>query len=48
MNADGLERKVKQLESDKADLERKFEETSGKLNEVKVELASTLQGLEDL
>jgi prefoldin subunit 5 len=48
MNAEVFERKVKQLESDKAELERKFEEMSGKYNEVKAELATTLQGLEDL
>jgi prefoldin subunit 5 len=43
-----LERKVKQLESNEADLQRKFEEISGMYNEVKAELAATLQGLEDL
>ncbi len=48
MNSEVHERKVKQLVADKDELERKYEEMSGKYNEVKAELAMTLQGLEDL
>lgn len=48
MGQEIAERKVKQLESDKMELERKYEDMSAKYNEVKSELATTLQGLEDL
>lgn len=41
-------RKAKQLEKEKEDLEKKFEEMVTKYNFVKQELDQTLKGLEDL
>ncbi|KAJ3060543.1 hypothetical protein HDU98_003502 [Podochytrium sp. JEL0797] len=42
------ERKAKQIDSEKVDLEKKYEELQGKYNAVKAELESTLKSLEDM
>jgi tropomyosin len=46
--AEQHERKAKQLESEKAELERLLEEKSAKYNQVKAELDQTLKDLEGL
>ncbi|KAI8803802.1 tropomyosin [Cladochytrium replicatum] len=48
MSAEQFERKSKQLDGEKLDLEKKLEEMTAKYNVVKAELESTLKGLEDL
>jgi tropomyosin len=48
MVAENHERKVKQLEAEKADLEGKFGEMTTKYNKVKAELDQTLKELEGL
>jgi tropomyosin, fungi type len=46
--AETHERKVKQLEAEKADLESKFADMTVKYNKVKAELDQTLKDLEGL
>lgn len=48
MRSEQFERKAKQLESEKFELERRVEDMTTKYNAVKAELATTLQGLEEL
>ncbi|KAJ3406478.1 hypothetical protein HDV05_005971 [Chytridiales sp. JEL 0842] len=48
VHAEHHERKGKQLDSEKGDLEKKYEELQSKYNAIKGELESTLKSLEDL
>ncbi len=48
MQAEQFERKAKQLDAEKAELERKLDDMTQKYTSVKAELQTTLQGLEDL
>ncbi|KAJ3179344.1 hypothetical protein HDU87_002953 [Geranomyces variabilis] len=48
LSSEQAERRAKQLDGEKSDLERRLEDMTQKYNVVKQELDSTLKGLEDL
>jgi hypothetical protein len=48
VHAEHHERKGKQLDTEKIELEKKYEELNVKYNAIKLELENTLKSLEDL
>lgn len=48
MKSETADRKARQLEAEKAELEKKLEEMTNQYAAIKAELAQTLKGLEDL